>query len=121
MCEAKMMDSGSQADYEKTYKSFQLAPQPRVTDVHYDIAMYPETREFVMRGAEQIKNETAAPIDLIYLTVDRNFTSSIQLPGAQLAQNDKRLGYQRFKLTTPLAPGKSVTLSFDVESHPQRI
>jgi ABC-type transport system involved in multi-copper enzyme maturation permease subunit len=108
-----------QADYEKTYKRFQHAPQPRVTDVHYNIALYPATRELVMRGVEQVKNETAAPIDLIYLTVDRNFTSSVQLPGAQLAQNDKRLGYQVLKLTTPLAPGEERPLSFDVESHPR--
>ena len=108
-----------QADYEKTYKKYEHLPQPRVTDVHYDIALYPATRELVMRGEEQIKNETASPIDTLHLTLDHNFTSSIQLDGAQLAQDDKRLDYQIYKLTTPLAPGETRTLKFDVESHPK--
>jgi len=108
-----------QADYEKNYKRYQHLAQPRVTDVHYDIAIYPATRELVMRGAEQIKNETDNPIDTLHFTVDRNFTSTVDLPGAQLAQDDKRLGYRIYKLSTPLAPGEVRTLNFDVESHPR--
>ncbi|WP_058185950.1 ABC transporter permease/M1 family aminopeptidase, partial [Terracidiphilus gabretensis] len=107
------------ADYEKTYKKYEHLPQPRVTDVHYDIALYPATRELVMRGEEQIKNETSSPIDTLHLTLDRNFTSSVTLAGAQLAQNDPRVGYQIYKLTTPLAPGETRTMKFDVESHPK--
>ena len=107
------------ADYEKTYKKYEHLPQPRVTDVHYDIALYPATRELVMRGEEQIKNETSSPIDTLHLTLDRNFTSSITLDGAQLAQNDQRVGYQIYKLTAPLAPGELRLMKFDVESHPK--
>ena len=77
-----------------------------MTDVQYDIALYPATRELVMRGVEQIKNETANPIDTLHLTMDHDFTSTVELPGAQLAQDDKRLGYRIYKLTTPLAPGR---------------
>ncbi len=108
-----------QADYEKTYKRYEHLPQPRVTDVKYDISLYPATRELVMRGVEQIKNETSQPMSTMHLTMDRNFTESIQLPGAQLVQDDKRLGYQIFKFTTPLAPGEVRDLKFDIESHPQ--
>jgi ABC-2 type transport system permease protein len=108
-----------QADYEKNYKRYQKLPQPRVTDVHYNIAIYPATRELVMRGQEQIKNETPNPIDTLYLTLDHNFTSSIELAGAQLNNDDKRLNFQIYKLTTPLAPGEERTMKFDVESHPK--
>jgi ABC-2 type transport system permease protein len=108
-----------QADYEKTYKRYQHLPQPRVVDVKYDIAIYPATRELVMRGVEQIKNETAAPIDTLHLTMAHDFTSNVELPGAQLAQDDKRLDYRIYKLTTPMAPGEARTLTFDVESHPR--
>ncbi|MGB6831084.1 MAG: M1 family aminopeptidase [Terracidiphilus sp.] len=107
------------ADYEKAYKKYQNLPQPRVTDVHYNIAIYPATQELVMRGQEQIKNETAKPIDTLYLTLDHNFTSSIELAGAQLNNDDKRLNFQIYKLTTPLAPGEVRTMNFDVESHPK--
>jgi ABC-2 type transport system permease protein len=107
------------ADYEKAYKRYQKLPQPRVTDVHYNISIYPATRELVMRGQEQIKNETPNPIDTLYLTLDHNFTSSIELAGAQLNNDDKRLNFQIYKLTTPLAPGEERTMKFDVESHPK--
>lgn len=108
-----------QADYEKNYKRYQHLPQPRVTDVVYNIALYPATRELVLRGTEQIKNETTAPIDTLYMTLDRNLKSTVELPGAQIAQDDKRLGYRILKLTTPLAPGEVRALNFDVESHPR--
>jgi hypothetical protein len=51
--------------------------------------------------------------------VDRNFTSTVEIPGAQLAQDDKRLGYRIYKFTTPLAPGEVRTMTFDVEAHPR--
>src|SRR4051794_35621681 len=95
-----------QADYEKTYKRYEHLAQPRVTDVQYNIALYPATRELVMRGVEQIKNETSNPIDALHLTVDRTFKATVELPGAQLATDDKQLGYRIYKLTTPLAPGE---------------
>jgi len=107
------------ADYEKNYKQYQNLPQPRITDVHYNIAIYPATRELVMRGQQQIKNETAKPIDTLYLTLNHDFKSSIDLAGAQLAKDDKRLNFQIYKLTTPLAPGEERTMNFDVESHPK--
>ena len=108
-----------QADYEKTYKRYEHLVQPRVTDVQYNIALYPATRELVMRGVEQIKNETGNPIQALHLTVDRNFTSTVEVPGAQVAQDDKRLGYRIYKFTTPLAPGEVRTMKFDIESHPR--
>lgn len=108
-----------QADYEKSYKRYEHLPQPRVTDVQYNIALFPATRELVMRGVEQIKNETGKPLDTLHLSMDHNFTESIDLPGAQKVQDDKRLGYQIFKLTTPMAPGEVRALTFDVESHPR--
>ena len=108
-----------QADYEKNYKRYEHLPQPRITDVQYNIALYPATRELVMRGVEQIKNETDRPLDALHITLDRNFTENIDLAGAKRIQDDKRLGYQIFKLTTPLAPGEVRALKFDVESHPR--
>jgi ABC-2 type transport system permease protein len=107
------------ADYEKNYKKYQNLPQPRITDVHYNIDIYPAARELVMRGHQQIKNETSKPIDTLYLTLDHNFTSSIDLPGAQLATNDQKLGFQIYKISPALAPGEERTMNFDVESHPK--
>jgi ABC-2 type transport system permease protein len=108
-----------QADYEKQYKRYQNLPQPRVIDVKYDLALYPSTRELVLHCVQQIKNETTNPIDTLYVTTDRNFTESVSLPGAQLTLNDKRLGFQIYKIAPALAPGEVRAMSIDVESHPK--
>ncbi|HTW62212.1 MAG TPA: M1 family aminopeptidase [Terracidiphilus sp.] len=108
-----------QADYEKNYKRYQNLPQPRIIDVHYDLAIYPATREMVLHCIQQVKNETAHPIDTLYITTDRNFTESVSLPGAQLTKDDKRLGFQIYKISPALAPGEVRPMSIDVESHPK--
>jgi len=77
-----------------------------VQDVKYAIDIYPATREMVMRVEEQIKNITAQPIDAVHFTYDRNFSSTIELPGATLAQDDAERGYRIYKLSTPLAPAR---------------
>jgi ABC-type transport system involved in multi-copper enzyme maturation permease subunit len=108
-----------QAKYEKLYKRYENLPQPRVQDVKYAIDIYPATREMVMRVEEQIKNITAQPIDAVHFTYDRNFSSTIELPGATLAQDDAERGYRIYKLSTPLAPGETRTVKLDVETHPR--
>src|SRR5579859_5793903 len=108
-----------QADYEKAYKRYQHLTQPHVIEVQYDIALFPATHELVMHGTEQIKNTTANAIDVLHLTIDRTLASRVELPGAQLLQDDKRLGYRILKLTTPMAPNEVRALKFDVEAHPR--
>ncbi len=108
-----------QADYEKKWKKYQNLPQPRITDVHYNVAIYPHHRGLVLHAAEQIQNETSAPITQVWFTTDRNFTSHITLPGAKLATNDAGTGFRIYNLTTPMQPGEQRTLQLDVESHPQ--
>jgi ABC-type transport system involved in multi-copper enzyme maturation permease subunit len=108
-----------QADYEKAYKRYQNLPQPRIIDVKYDLAIYPATRELVLHSIQQVKNETANPIDTLYVTTDRNFQESLSLPGARLTTDDKRLSFQIYKIAPALAPGEVRPMSIDVELHPK--
>ncbi len=108
-----------QADYEKHWKKFQNLPQPRITDVRYNVALYPHSRGLVLHATEQLQNETSAPIRQVWFSTDRNFTSHIHLPGAELATNDPETGFRIYNLTTPMQPGEQRTLQLDVESHPR--
>lgn len=108
-----------QANYEKNWKKYENLPQPRIVDVHYNVAIYPHRRGLVLHSIEQIQNETSAPISQVWFTTDRNFTSRISLPGAELATNDAETGFRIYNLTTPMQPGEQRTLHLDVESHPQ--
>src|SRR5579872_6131546 len=107
----------SQADYEKTYKSYENLPQPRVTDVKYAIDIYPDTRNITMHGDEAIRNETSQPIQDIHFTLDNNYDTDIDLGSATLVKDDRRLYYRIYKLAIPLQPGEERRIQFTVRSH----
>ncbi len=106
-----------QADYEKKYKKYEGIAQPRVQDVRYAIDIFPETRNMVMRGDQAIQNKTAEPIAEIHFVVDPDYDTDIQLDGATLSTDDKRLCYRIYKLAQPMAPGESRRMKFTVTSH----
>jgi ABC-type transport system involved in multi-copper enzyme maturation permease subunit len=105
------------ADYEKNYKRFDKPPQPRVRSVKYAIDLYPETRNMAMRGEGEIYNPYTQPLDDVHFSLDRNYDVSIEIPGASLAKDDKRLAYRIYHFTTPLEPGARRTVTFTVKSH----
>jgi ABC-type transport system involved in multi-copper enzyme maturation permease subunit len=106
------------ADYEKQWKKYQNLPQPRVVDVHYDVAIYPHERALTLHATEVIQNKTGTPLRQIWFTVDRNFDSSITMSGMALTTNDKTHGFRIYDLTTPMQPGEQRTLQLEISSHP---
>ena len=106
-----------QAEYEKTYKKYEGIPQPRVQDVRYAIDVFSETRNIVMQGYEVIQNKSAGPIADIHLMVNPDFDTQVELEGATLTLDDKRLYYRIYHLATPMAPGESRPMKFTVRSH----
>jgi ABC-2 type transport system permease protein len=103
------------ADYEKTYKKFEHLAQPRILDVKYQIDLYPERREALMRGDEVIENETAQPISQLHLNTGDGFEYRITAPGAKLKQDNQRLSYQIYEFDPPMQPGEKRHLQFSVE------
>jgi len=106
-----------QADYEKNYKPFDKLPQPRVRSLKYAIDIFPERRNMTLRGEEVIYNPYPQPLGQVHFSLDRNYDTAIEIPGASLAKDDARLYYRIYHFTTPLQPGESRTLTFTVKSH----
>lgn len=105
-----------QADYEKTYKEFDKLPMPRPRSVKYNIQVFPEQRNIAMHGDEVIYNPYSHPLDEIHFSVNRNYDTTIDVPGATLAKDDGRLYYRIYRFTSPLQPGDERTLHFEVKS-----
>ncbi|MEO8660280.1 MAG: M1 family aminopeptidase [Bryobacteraceae bacterium] len=105
-----------QADYEKTYKKFQHLPQPRISNVRYQIDLFPETREATMRATETITNRSNGPIAELHFTMDRQFDYEIQPAGASVKLDDTRLHYRIYSLNPPMQPGEARTLTFTVKA-----
>jgi ABC-type transport system involved in multi-copper enzyme maturation permease subunit len=106
-----------QAEYEKTYKKYETLLQPRIQSVGYSIDVFPESRNIVMKGEQQIENKGWAAIPEIHFTVSNGYQTTIELDGATLSKDDTRLYYRIYKLAKPMLPGEVRTMKFTVRSN----
>jgi len=109
------------ADFEKTYKQFRNLPQPRVTQIQYDIEIYPERRAIIFKGDQQIVNKHNVPLPEMHLVLQRAYHYEIQIDGAKLDKDDTRLLYRIYKLEPPMQPGESRRMHFTVSREPKGI
>jgi ABC-2 type transport system permease protein len=112
----------ARAEYELRYKKFAALPQPRITDVKLQVDIVPEQRSLRVRGAYQLENRGAAPINEIFVQQARN--SALQLrfsPGARLLLADKARGFYAYRLASALQPGAKMALEFDISDAPKGI
>jgi hypothetical protein len=108
-----------QVEYEKKYKIYAAAPQPRIIAVNVNTDLYPAEQRVRMSGSYTLKNKNAVPVTDVWL----GFAASERLiyhklefaTPADLADQDTRMGIRHYKLKTPLAPGAETTLAFDLE------
>ena len=110
-----------QANYERRYKRFEWAPQPRLTAVTASVDIFPRTRELRLRGTYTLTNKTAAAIDSLHVDLLNSLRVRRLAPDrpARRVVSDSASGYYVFRLDRPLAPGDSVHLAFDLahETH----
>src|SRR5438270_11427130 len=105
-----------QAHYKKNYKKYEKSPQPRIRSVKYAIDLYPESRNMEMRAEQVIQNPFPQPLTEIHFTVNPNYDTRIDVPGASLSQDDRKLYYRIYKFDSPLQPNESRTMHFTVKS-----
>jgi ABC-2 type transport system permease protein len=104
------------AEYERLYKQYEDAAQPRITAVHLHVELYPERGDLEVRGSYRLVNREAVPIDSLHLRLPRQIEIRSMEFGrpAAVAHSDERHGYHIYRLERPLAPGDSLTLEFDL-------
>ncbi|MEL7221775.1 MAG: ABC transporter permease, partial [Bacteroidota bacterium] len=100
-----------QVAYENTYGQYEGIAQPRITDIAYEIAIYPEERDFLTQAKVTIVNKHDHPIDSIHLTTPTEFDLTVDFPAAKLVLNDTVLNYQIYELHEPMAAGASLELN----------
>jgi hypothetical protein len=106
-----------QASYEKQYKKYEKIAQPRFTRLKYFIDIYPKERDVSARVEITMVNKSDQPIDSVHFTMGTpgsGFKKQVKIPGAKLVLNDKKLGYQIYRLAKTLSPGDS--LHFQLQS-----
>ena len=109
------------AEYEKRYKRYWGAAQPRLTRTTLRAEIYPSQHRAELYGTYRLVNASGVPIDSIHIapaagpetgpaTFDRAVT---------LVLDDSTRGHRIYALETPLAPGDSAQMSFVVRLAPR--
>jgi ABC-2 type transport system permease protein len=103
-------------DYEKKYKRYEMAPQPKITAAKLTVDLYPERQEMRARGVYRLRNRTGVPIDTLHVDLPSQLEVAVLKPSRPATRiiADQENGYHAWRLTTPLAPGDSMELAWDV-------
>ncbi len=104
-----------QVDYEKKYKATEKDQLPSITSVQYEIDIFPKERNLVMKGKQDLHNKSELAINTVAFSITPNLETSINIAGAQRESVDERLGVWIYKFDTPLQPGKSVQMNYEVK------
>lgn len=108
------------AEYERRYGRFDGAPQPTLVATRLRAELHPARGSAELTGTSWLVNRTPRAIDSLHVaTATRAETHRLALdrPATQLIADD-RLGHHLYRLATPLQPGDSMALAFDVRLAP---
>jgi len=103
-----------QAEYERRYRRYEGAAQPRITDVRLAVDLYPDEGRARIAGTYRMVNRTRVPIDSLHVILQDDVdvdTLSFGRPATQVIDDPDHL-YHVYRLATPLAPGDSLTVRF---------
>ncbi len=102
-----------QAEFEKTLLPFEKLPQPNITHVRLNVALFPQQLRAETTGSYELENRSGAALSRVDVEFNVDWREvEINLPGATLETDYPRLGYRIYRLAKPLQPGEKLTLGF---------
>ena len=106
-----------QARFEKQYRRYLNIPQPKITDVHLEVDLYPNTLGLHTVGQFLLMNKTQVAIDSVHLIVPASMTiGKLEFGcGAVKVFNDSDYAYLIYRLAKPLQPGDTTTLYYTAD------
>lgn len=105
------------AGYERSYSRFKNSPQPRITDVDLDVAIYPGKYGVTAEGRYILVNKNSNDIDSLHVRTlaEVNIKSISFGRDARVVHEAPEYGYSIYLLETPLKPGDSLICNFNIE------
>ncbi len=102
------------AEYEKALIGYENVPQPRITDVKLDVALYPDQPKAVTRGSYVIQNRTGRPLDAVHVRWLRPLKMvSLEVEGAKLVKEHAEHDYRIYRFDRPMAPLERRRITFE--------
>jgi len=103
------------ARYEQDYGHYEGTPAPSFERIDVQVDLYPEDRRLESRGSALLRNNKESAIDSFVVSVEpRMEVHRLDVGSATLAMSDREQGLYRFEMHSPLAPGKTVPLAWDM-------
>ncbi len=110
-----------QVKWEKTYKKYEDYNQPRIISVKLDLDLFPKQRDFKAAGDYMMVNKTETPIDSIFLN-HNDYPSTFTFDKENsLVLEDTIFNFYIYELKSPLMPGDSMTLHFEIKNKPNTL
>lgn len=115
----KFRDSYEQEElsvvYEKKYGKYNNLPQPKITSVSVAVDLYPYERSLRAKGRYVLLNKTNQPIPEIHLNLSEDVDYKLDFNrSATVKLDDKQLFYRIYSLSSPLQPGDSIVMNFEL-------
>jgi len=103
-----------QAEYEKALIGYENVPQPRISDVTLDVALYPSEPRAVTRGTYVIQNRTGKPLDEVHVRWLKPLQmTKLDVEGAKLRQEHIGQDYRIYRFDRPMAPLEVRRITFE--------
>ncbi len=103
--------------YERTLKQYEFINQPKIVDTYVEVELYPRGRDFSAKGYYFLKNKSAESISELHIQESGDSKISTLLSFDSEVNQKERFDdfeYTIYELKTPLAPGDSIKMSFEV-------
>ena len=98
-----------QVAYEKEFKKYENVAHPSITELVYNIDIFPKQRSTKAKVDLILKNKTGRTLDSLHYTFDDE-EMSLEIPNSELVFEDKKKFYHIYRLKTPMLPGDSMRI-----------
>ena len=103
------------ADYEKSYGSYENRPTPTFTDISLEIDLFPEQRRLESRGSAVLENTKTEAIEQFVISLNPKLElRQLTLESGTISIEDVEQGFYLFDLAPALQPGETLTLDWDL-------
>ncbi|WP_299196702.1 M1 family aminopeptidase [uncultured Erythrobacter sp.] len=105
------------AEYEKKYLQYENVVQPAVTDMQFEVELWPQDIRMDATGRYAILNDTDEVIEVLHVRLPDPDAEilDLQVAGATLEMEDEEFKYFIYRFDTPLAPGDTSELTFKTQ------
>ncbi len=119
--ENKLLSSRNEAEllkqFQNKYGMYEKIKQPRITSLHVQLDISPETNSFIANGKYTLINKTSLIIDTLFIKTGYDEITALSFSTkVNLISEDKLFKCFIYKLDEGIAPNDSITLNFTIKN-----